>query len=108
MKAKYTDQEFIQIVSESKTIREILIKLKITPYGGNYRHIYRKMERLGIHNSFKQKNNLDKKRLKDFSDEEIIVVVKDSTSVQMVFNKLDIRYGGSSYKAFYRDRKSVV
>ena len=45
---KHTDEEFIQIVKQSTSIRQVLIALNLAPLGGNYTTIHRRLKRLNI------------------------------------------------------------
>lgn len=44
----YTDEEFIEAWNNSKSKRQVMIKLNLAPVGGNYRTVTRKAERLGL------------------------------------------------------------
>ena len=44
----YTDQEFIQAVAESTSIRQVLIKLGLKPVGGNYAVAKIRIAKLGL------------------------------------------------------------
>ena len=45
---KCTDEQFVDIVLHSKSIRECLIKLDLSPCGGNYRIFKKHISRLGV------------------------------------------------------------
>ena len=45
---EYDTLKFKKIVSESKSIRECLIKMNLSPYGGNYRVFKKKIKELNL------------------------------------------------------------
>ena len=45
---KCDDLQFEKIVLESRSIRECLIKMNLSPYGGNYRVFKKKVKELGL------------------------------------------------------------
>jgi len=45
---KYTDQEFTEAIQNSKSIRQVLIKLGLAPKGGNYKTVHNKCNSLGL------------------------------------------------------------
>ena len=45
---KYNDDEFIQAIKDSKSIREVLRRLEIKEAGGNYLTVKRKIKELGL------------------------------------------------------------
>lgn len=47
----YTDQDIIDAVSSSNSIREVLVKLGLSPAGGNYKILKNNMSRLGLDDS---------------------------------------------------------
>ena len=53
---KISDDEFIKIVGSSESIRQVLIKMKLAPKGGNYKTIRNRLERLNLSDKFKVKN----------------------------------------------------
>lgn len=48
LKRRYSDHEFELALASSKTIAEVLIKLKLTVRPGNYRTFWRNVARLGL------------------------------------------------------------
>lgn len=48
---KYTIQEFITAVQNSKSVREALKKLEVEPKGGNYKIFYNTAQQLGLDTS---------------------------------------------------------
>jgi len=51
LKKRKTDEEFIQVVKDSFSIREVLEKLELCGTGGNYTSFHNRIERLGISTS---------------------------------------------------------
>jgi 5-methylcytosine-specific restriction endonuclease McrA len=47
-KRSWTDEELITAVKESRSVRGVIIKLKLVPAGGNYDQINEKIKNLGI------------------------------------------------------------
>ncbi len=47
MKYNWTDTEFLDIVKNSFSIREVFTKMGVVPAGGNYKTFYSRVERLG-------------------------------------------------------------
>jgi Zn finger protein HypA/HybF involved in hydrogenase expression len=47
----YTDEEFIEAVKESVSVRQVLAKLNLKHTGGNYQQFYRNVESLGLDTS---------------------------------------------------------
>lgn len=45
---RYTDEEFIVAVEKSTSIRQVLIKLDLSPKGGSYRTVHRKVKELDL------------------------------------------------------------
>lgn len=48
---KYTEQEFIKAVKNSYSIRQVLIKLNVQPYGGNYQVAKKNIKELKLDTS---------------------------------------------------------
>lgn len=48
---KYTEQEFIEAVKASHSIRQVLIKLNVQPYGGNYQVAHKNIKELKLDTS---------------------------------------------------------
>lgn len=48
---KYTDEQLIEVVRESRSIRAVLVKVGLTPAGGNYESISRRIQELGLDTS---------------------------------------------------------
>ncbi len=48
---KYTDEQLIQAVKNSTSVRQVLIRLGVVPRGGNYSTLYRAFNRLGLDTS---------------------------------------------------------
>ncbi|MEN6620793.1 MAG: hypothetical protein ABFD50_04530 [Smithella sp.] len=65
MKRKYTDEQFIEAVKNSTSIRETLSKLDVAPTGGSYKQFYLNCKRLNIdYNHFNARNS-DKEKYKN-------------------------------------------
>lgn len=47
-KRKYTDEQFIAAVSDSKSVAEVFNHLKLIPAGGNYKSFYKKIKELNL------------------------------------------------------------
>lgn len=48
---KYTKDEFIKAIADSRSIRQVLIKIGLVPIGGNYVTCHRFIKRLGLDTS---------------------------------------------------------
>ena len=57
---KYTKKEFLESVNTSKNIREVCIKLNLTPKGGNYETIKNKINEYGIELNKEIKDKVNK------------------------------------------------
>lgn len=91
---RYTDDQLRDAVRTSTTIREILIKLGLAPYGGNYETVRRRIGELGLeadHIRQVQRGRL----LRDCTDSEIRDAIATSRSLAGVLEKLGVRPGGN-------------
>lgn len=91
---RYTDDQLRDAVRTSTTIREILIKLGLAPYGGNYETVRRRIGELGLeadHIRQVQRGRL----LRDCTDSEIRDAIATSRSLAGVLKKLGVRPGGN-------------
>lgn len=91
---RYTDDQLRDAVRTSTTIREILIKLDLAPYGGNYETVRRRIGELGLeadHIRQVQRGRL----LRDCTDSEIRDAIATSRSLAGVLKKLGVRPGGN-------------
>lgn len=63
MKKKYTNQQFINVVNNSYSVRGALKELKLSPTGGNYKLFYQRCKFLNLDIShYKGKSHLKNKR----------------------------------------------
>ena len=91
---RYTDDQLRDAVRTSTTIREILIKLGLAPYGGNYETVRRRIGELGLeagHIRQVQRGRL----LRDCTYSEIRDAIATSRSLAGVLEKLGVRPGGN-------------
>jgi hypothetical protein len=47
----WTDEQLIQAVKHSRSFRQVMIQLGLVPAGGNYAHVVRKAQELGVDTS---------------------------------------------------------
>lgn len=91
---RYTDEQLRVAVRTSTTIREILIKLGVAAYGGNYETVRRRIAELGLdadHIRRVRRGRL----LRDCTDNEIGDAISMSRSLADVLRKLGVRPGGN-------------
>jgi hypothetical protein len=92
---KYTDQQLAEAVNRSRSMREVLIALRLAPRGGNYETVWRRIERLGLDASH-LRTLFDRGRSpRSCSDQEIIEAVIGARSLAQVLVTLGIRRGGN-------------
>lgn len=91
---KYTDAQLEQAVHSCRTIREILVKLGLAPYGGNYETVRQRIAELGL-STPNLRIVLPGRRLSSCTDEEIISAVAASRSLAQVLARLRMRPGGT-------------
>jgi hypothetical protein len=100
---RYTDDQLRDAVRTSTTIREILIKLGLAPYGGNYETVRRRIDELGL-----EANHIRRVRrgrlLRDCTDGEIRDAIVASRSLAGVLRKLGVRPGGNQARLRARIR----
>ena len=96
-KRKYTDEQFIQAVRESFSVREALLKLNLIPAGGNYQAFANRVKRLNLNTDHftgqgylknKKHNYKPKRKL-----EEILTtntVYKSSSLRRRLINELNV------------------
>jgi bacterioferritin-associated ferredoxin len=91
---RYTDEQLRDAVRTSTTIREILVKLGVAAYGGNYETVRRRIADLGLetgHIRQVQRGRL----LRECTDREIRDAIATSRSLAGVLRKLGVRPGGN-------------
>lgn len=78
MKKSYTNEQFIYAVKTSRSYREVMIALGLSPYGFNYNTLYRNIKRLNLSiDHFYSKLELleiAKSNRKKLSDEELFTI----------------------------------
>lgn len=99
--SNYTDEEFEQAVKDSKTMKEVMVKLGMTKSGGNYKIITKKAEKLNISlvhlykkEKHKRENNPDNINTK--TDEQIKEAVKEHTSIRSVILSFGLKENGTN------------
>ena len=90
----YTDDQLVDAVQTSKNTREILIKLGLAPYGGNYETVRRRMCELNLEIVGIRRVG-GKRSLRTCTDAEIRDALTDSRSLAQVLSKLGVRPGGN-------------
>jgi hypothetical protein len=88
---KYTDQQLVHAVSTCRTMRDILVRLGMAPYGGNYETVRHRAETLGLEITYLRRG----KTPNSCSNEELAVAVRTSRSLAQVLAKLGLKPGGN-------------
>jgi hypothetical protein len=92
---KYTDHQLESAVAGSRNMRQLLMALGLSPRGGNYETVWRRIAALGLDASHLRKTFLRGRSVLLCSEREIIDAVKVSRSYSQVLGKLGIRPGGN-------------
>lgn len=92
---RYTDDQLRAAVSASRTMREVLVRLGLAPYGGNYETTWRRISALKLDARHLRAARNFGRRLPTISDEEIAEAVRTSRSLAQVIAKVGIRPGGN-------------
>jgi hypothetical protein len=91
----------------SRNTREVLIRLGLAPYGGNYETVWRRIDELQLeaaHLRMVQKG----RSLRTCSDSEIEEAVSTSRSLAQVLAKLGVRPGGNQARLRERIRQMEI
>ena len=99
MKRKYTKEQFELAVSTSINIMEVLVKLGLSPTGGNYKCIYNTAKRFGVdisHLTRKSTYGVEKAKREDITDEQLLIAIQSSISIHSTLNKLRLSKGNSN------------
>jgi hypothetical protein len=89
---RYTDEALSRAVAQSRTMREVLMSLGLSPRGGNYETVWRRIAALGIDSSHFRSRG---RPVRSCSDEEIAEAVRGARSFAEVMARLGLRPGSS-------------
>jgi 5-methylcytosine-specific restriction endonuclease McrA len=91
---KYTDAQLIDALKTCRTMREVLSALGLTPRGGNYETVRRRIAVLGLDASHLRVVR-GGRRLSTCTDAEVAKAVASSRSLAQVLSGLGVRPGGN-------------
>jgi hypothetical protein len=91
-----TDQEVLEAVEKSKNIKQLLTTLGLSPRGGNYEIIKRRLKRLGVEKFCQNRNNTAMHCRKEMTWEKIAEEAKTCYSFAELLSRFGYsRYGGT-------------
>lgn len=97
IKSTYTKEEFEEALNSSESIRDVLIKLNLSPKGGNYKTFYKIAKRLDVDVSIFERNATANKHIKDnITDDMFIEAVKTNISFRSVLAQFGLTETGAN------------
>lgn len=100
---KYTDEQLAEAIAASRTMREVLVRLRLAPYAGKYETVWRRCTDLRIDSS--NLRRLPPRRpMRSCTDAEVIEAIRTSRSSMQAIRKLGLAQGGNSGRLKQRIR----
>lgn len=103
---KFTREMFWLAVQESSSIREVLIKLQLSPRGGNYAAFHRAAKEFDINVSHlsSKLDSSDKDKRKLISNQDIITATKDHFSYRAVLKYFNLNPSTNANKQWIKNK----
>lgn len=93
-KRNWTDEQLIEAVASSTSLRQVILKLFLTDNICNYKSITERIKILKIPFDFKRKG-------RSWTEEQLITAVASSTSIRQILDKLNLKPAGGNYKQLH-------
>ena len=93
---RYSEQRLAETVARSKNLSEVLMRLGLSPSGGNYESVRRFMSLTGVDAAHLGRSRSGSRPLGMCSDDEVASAVAASRSLAGVLRELRVRQGGGS------------
>jgi HNH endonuclease len=95
---RYEKNRLIELVKNSSTLKEVLLKLDILPVENNYKTLKKYLKKYNIDYSHFRSHSTNP----NYSEENLKLIISNSFSFREVFDKLGLNIHGNNYKTIHK------